>query len=245
MNNKRLKVATWNLGRPTLASKAKNDSILKTLRDVDADILVLTETNACIDLSDRYTSFSTTCLFQSLAIGKEQYKPGENRVTIWSKLAGRRRVDVCNSHSAVCAQIMTDFGELNVYGTVIGIYGKGRGKTEPPLSRTDFETTLDIQLGDWERLAELGSICVAGDFNLSFSDSYYVTRQHRQRVLECFERLDMTVPTKDLRHNIDHIALSKGFLGSVHCEPRAWPKSVSDHQRVCLTIEESTEVGHG
>lgn len=244
MTNKRLKVATWNLGRPKFASKAKNDSILKRLREVDADILVLTETNACIDLSDSYTSFSTTCLFQSLAIGKEPYEQGENRVTIWSKSDGLRRIDVCNSHSAVCAQLTTDCGELNVYGTVIGIYGKGRGKTEPPLlSYTDFERTLDVQLADWERLYELGPLCVVGDFNLSLSDSdsYYVTEKYRQRMLDCFRRIKMTVMTKDLPNNIDHIALSNSFLNLVDPKTGIWPKSVSDHQGVWLTLEKTPE----
>jgi endonuclease/exonuclease/phosphatase family metal-dependent hydrolase len=183
-------------------------------------------------------------LFQSLAIGKEQYEQGENRVTIWSKLDGRRRIDVCNSHSAVCAQLTTDFGELNIYGTVIGIYGKGRGKTEPLLLRTDFETTLDVQLADWERLAELGSLCVVGDLNLSLSDSYYVTKQHRQRMLECFQKIKMTVTTKDLRNNIDHIALSNSLLHSIDPETGTWPKSVSDHQGVWLTIKKTPEAGN-
>src|ERR1019366_7779066 len=133
MKSPQLKIATWNLGRPNPRTKDKNDSILKTLLDADADVVVLTETNSCIDLSDKYFSFPSTCLYQSLSVGKEQYEQGENRVTIWSKFPGQRRIDMCNSHSAVCAQVKTDWGEFNVYGTVIGIYGKHRGSTEPKL----------------------------------------------------------------------------------------------------------------
>jgi exonuclease III len=237
MTNKKLKIATWNLNRPTFATKAKNDSLLKTLHEVDADVLVLTETNSCIDLSKSHISFSTTCLFQSLSIGTEQYQQGENRVTIWSKLPGRRRVDMCNSHSAVCAQITTDWGELNVYGTVVGIYGKNRGKTEPILSKTDFEATLEVQLADWERLTEIGNLCIVGDFNLSLLDSYYVSKRHRQRILDCFQKLKLTVPTDKLPKNIDHVALSSLFFDAFGCKTGTWPQGKTDHQGVWLTIE--------
>jgi len=237
MKSQQLRIATWNLGRPTFATQAKNDSLLETLRTVDADILVLTETNSCIDPGEVYASFASTCLFQSLAIGAEEYQPGENRVTIWSRLPGRRRIDMCNSHSAVCAQITTDWGELNVYGTVIGIYGKNRSRFEPILSQTDFERTLEVQLADWERLAELGNLCIAGDYNLSLADNYHVTRKHRDRILACFKKLDIDVPTWKLPKNVDHIAVSKLFFNSGARTPDTWPRGKSDHQGVWLTIK--------
>jgi len=236
MKSQQLRIATWNLGRPTFATQAKNDSLLETLRTVDADILVLTETNSCIDPGEVYASFASTCLFQSLAIGAEEYQPGENRVTIWSRLPGRRRIDMCNSHSAVCAQITTDWGELNVYGTVIGIYGKNRSRFEPILSQTDFERTLEVQLADWERLAELGNLCIAGDFNLSFADDYYVSRRQRARILACFERLKINLRTGELLENVDHIAVSRVFFNPDDCSPEPW-RGKSDHQGVWLTIK--------
>jgi exonuclease III len=239
MKSQQLKIATWNLGRPTSASKAKNESILKTLHDVDADILVLTETNSCIDLSKSYTSFATTSLFETLSIGSEPYQQGENRVTIWTKLEAKRRVDLCNSHSAICVQVETAWGKLNVYGTVIGIYGKNRTSGEPKqLAQTDFERTLDVQLADWKRIVALNEpLCIAGDFNLSMAGSYYVTKEHRQRILDCFEELGITIPTKDLPENVDQIALSSSFLNPADYTPEARPKGLSDHHCVSLTIQ--------
>ena len=238
MKNQQLKIATWNLDRPTFGTKSKNDLILKTLHQVDADVLILTETNSCIDLGQNYNSYPSTCLFQSLSVGTEQYQEGENRVTIWSKLPGQRRIDMCNSHSAVCAQITTDWGELNIYGTVIGIYGKNRGKAEPILSQTDFERTLEVQLADWERLAELKSpLCIAGDFNLSLVGSYYFTKQHRQKILDCLDKLKIAVPTKELPENIDHIALSSVFFNPAGYKAETWPKAKTDHKGVLLTIQ--------
>jgi hypothetical protein len=73
MQDRELKIATWNLDRPCSTSrKLKNEAIFQKLLEIDADILVLTETNECIDLHDKYqTCFSTTGLFESLAVGRE------------------------------------------------------------------------------------------------------------------------------------------------------------------------------
>lgn len=224
----------------------KNDAIITALREVDADILVLTETNSCIDLSHMYeTCFPTTCLFQSLPIGAGECKRGENRVTIWSKLPGQRRIDMCNSHSAICAELSTVFGKLNVYGTVLGIYGKNRGSNEPILPRTDFETALEVQLADWERLATLGNLCIVGDFNLSLGDNYYFTKRHRERMLDSLQKLEIDVPTATLPDNVDQIAASRSFLNfcARPLKPHTWhtsrEKAVSDHQGVRLTLESS------
>jgi endonuclease/exonuclease/phosphatase family metal-dependent hydrolase len=246
MAEQKLKIATWNLARPTISNNRKNTAILGALRKVDADIVVLTETNSCINLQhDGYpTCFSTTCLFQSLAVDGGEYKQGENRVTIWSTLPGRRRIDMCNSHSAICAEISTAVGKLNVYGTIIGIYGKNRGRYEPKLPGTDFEISLEVQLSDWKRLSRLGDLCIAGDFNQCFGKGPYFTERHRQRILKSLEELEMDVPTVELPNNIDQIAISRSFLNSfrVTGAPETWhdniaDKKTTDHQGVFLTLE--------
>jgi hypothetical protein len=247
MADQKLKIATWNLARPTISNKRKNDAILAALYDVDADILVLTETNSCIDLSDNYeTCFSSPCLFQSLPIDGGEYKQGENRVTIWSKFPGRRRIDMCNSHSAICAELSTHCGKLNVYGTVIGIYGKNRGRYEPALTGTDFETSLELQLSDWTRLRSLGdlNLCIAGDFNLCLGQGSYFTKRHRERLLDGLEKLAIEVPTASLPDNIDQIAVSCSFLNTFlpPRSPYTWhdnirDKKTTDHKGVMLTLE--------
>jgi hypothetical protein len=242
MTSQNLKIATWNLDRPKTSAKLQNDLFLETLRSVDADILVLTETSSCIDLSEKYVPFPSASLFQSLSVGGEEYEQGENRVTVWTKLSGQRRVDMCNSHSAVCVQVVTSWGErLNIYGTVIGIYGKNRGRYESPtLSLSDFERTLDVQLADWERLAESGeSLCIAGDFNLSLVGNYYATEVHRRRVLDCFQKLNIVVPTKELTESVDHIAIASRFMRPASYVAAPWPRHHSDHEGICLTLTRS------
>jgi endonuclease/exonuclease/phosphatase family metal-dependent hydrolase len=245
MKSQQIKIATWNLNRPTLSTQPRNDSILIILRKIDADILILTETNSCIDLSDTYqTYFSTTCLFQSLALGKEFYKEGENRVTVWSKFRGQRRIDMCNSHSSVCASLETDWGALNVYGTVIGIYGKNRSQYEPKLSKNDFEAAIQAQLTDWERLADLENLCIAGDFNteLSSSGKHYVSASDRGRINECFEKIRVQVPTRDIPNNVDHVAVSASFLKDIYPTWQTWNETrnkslLSDHMGVSITLQ--------
>jgi len=246
---KTLKIATWNLMRPTTFSR-RNANILHKLEDVDADILVLTETNSCIDLSKHYkTCFSTTPLFQSLSIGTGPYGQGENRVTIWSKFSGQRRSDMCNSHSGICALLKCDdWGELNIYGTILGIYGKNRGQYEPVLTRTDFQTAVEVQIIDWERLEGLGNLCIAGDFNTSLTGDYYVSNIGRPAINDCFKRLKIKVPTSDIPNNIDHIALSEKFLKDFDPNPQweTWndakdKNQFSDHMGICLKLSRSVQ----
>jgi hypothetical protein len=230
----------------------RNANILSKLENIDADILVLTETNSCIDLSKSYqTHIPSACLFESLSIGTGPYGQGENRVTIWSKFPGQRRGDMCNSHSAVCALLNCgDWGELNVYGTILGIYGKNRGSHEPQLPKTDFETAVEIQTIDWERIARLGPLCIVGDFNtqLSSNANYYVSPSGREKINDCLNQLEIDVPTRHMPDNIDHIALSKTFLANFDPNPKweLWNKAkdkklLSDHMGVCVTLKRSEQ----
>jgi len=61
-----LKIATWNLERPKTVSR-KNAAILEKLKEVNADILILTETNSCIDLGPEYVAFPSKELMPSKA----------------------------------------------------------------------------------------------------------------------------------------------------------------------------------
>jgi hypothetical protein len=85
-----LKIATWNLERPKMPKtgkwSVKNTRITEILKEIDADILVLTETNAVIHPWQEYT----TCISSKpLPVGQLHddciYHIGENRTTIWFK----------------------------------------------------------------------------------------------------------------------------------------------------------------
>ena len=81
-----MKIATWNLER---LSKRRNSDIKEILNQLDADILILTETSSAIQL-DNYTCVSS----ENLPLNFEgiPYKKGENRVSIWTKYKVKKTI---------------------------------------------------------------------------------------------------------------------------------------------------------
>jgi len=228
-----MKIATWNVERPKKSSKLKNQRIFDALNEINADILILTETNSLITPGEGYKPFSTSPLAGSISEKGEEYSEGENRVTIWSKYEMTRSFETYDSATSICVGFKTPLGELNIYGTVIGIYGN-RDK--------GFDRHLKMQLDDWKSLSEQGHICIAGDFNISFSDEYYYTKLGRQQVTECFEKLKIEILTGQIPANIDHVAISESFSKSVVPTIQTWntdkDKKVSDHIGICLAFED-------
>ena len=53
-----MKIATWNLERININGQ-KTNGIIEYLKNLNADILILTETNECIDLGEQYKVFHT------------------------------------------------------------------------------------------------------------------------------------------------------------------------------------------
>ena len=50
-----MKILTWNLERP----KKANQDILEKLAELDADVLILTETNSAINPGEKYSFVAT------------------------------------------------------------------------------------------------------------------------------------------------------------------------------------------
>ena len=221
----KLKIATWNLKRPRHSS-ARNLKIIEELRKVNADILVLTETNSIINPGSEYQQVSTTALSKS---NSTYYGEGEVRTTIWSKSAATQQAITYDPDTSVCILFPTALGELNVYGTVIGVFGN---------RNPSFLVDLRKQISDWKHLAKNG-ICVVGDFNLSFADSYYFTKVGRQLITDCFEELKIKNLTHDIKNNIDHIAISESFVNGAKFDTGIWNegKKLSDHQGVWAVLE--------
>ena len=70
------KIANWNLERPKSKSE-KTKLAIEKIQEVNADIIVLTETSKSVDLSEIYP-------FQISTLSYER-TPNEHWVTIWSK----------------------------------------------------------------------------------------------------------------------------------------------------------------
>lgn len=220
-----MKIATWNIERPTHNSK-KNAAITAYLHELDADILILTETNEAIQPDCNYQCYYTSAPTESF------YKAGERRTSIYTKYELAGEFDTFRSDTSICKTLRTPFGDLHVYGTVIGINGN---------RRHNFTTDLDEQVKDFERIAATGNFCLAGDLNMSFCDNYYFTDTGRKTMVDCFNKLNLVNLTGAVAENIDHIVLSKTFITGKKIEVQTWNEErkkgkLSDHMGVCVTI---------
>jgi len=234
-----LVIGTWNLDRPKTDTQPKSRRILEEITKVNADIWVLTETNSCIQPGPDYVPFATSPLLGCSFSRGETYQKGENRTTIWVKreLKAEQLPEYSNWHSSICVAVKgTSFGDINIYGTVIGIYGLG----------PDFDEGLEVQIDDWRKLKELGNMCIAGDFNVFLEDSTSHSKDARQKLRAVFEQLDLEVPSQDIPKNVDHIAVPRSLSGAVVRPICKWnegqdgnppDRNVSDHMGICLTLK--------
>jgi endonuclease/exonuclease/phosphatase family metal-dependent hydrolase len=225
-----MKIATWNIERPTKSGK-KSKEIISFLRDLNADILVLTETNDFIDLGPDYSVQHTSVLQDKM------YNVGERRVSIFSQFPfSDKKLETFNPETALCVSIKTSLGELSVYGTVLGVLGnKGN----------QFKDDLEKQLLDYENINKQSkNFCIIGDLNISFSDNYYFTKDGRMKLNSSFEKYQMKNYTADLKHNIDHIILTEKFVGKHKIVTSYWNETenkqtrLSDHKGVMIEIFE-------
>ena len=219
-----MKIATWNLERPTKNGK-KTPRILEELKKINADFLVLTETNTFIELGeDYYVTHSTKD-------SQDYFKEGERRVSVFSKYPITEDFESFRADTSVCVNLDTPKGGLIIYGTVIGNRGnKG----------FNFKEDLESQLLDFERLSINKNFCIAGDFNISFSDSYYTIKESRDKLKTIFQKLGFEILTEKLEENIDHIVLTKTFRSQSELKIGIWneDKNLSDHKGVWIEIED-------
>ena len=163
-----MKIATWNIERPTKNGKITKE-IISFLRELNADILVLTESTDFIDLGPDYNVQHTSILQDKM------YKVGERRVSIFSQYPfSDKNFATFNSDTSLCVNIKTSLGELTVYGTILGVLGnKGN----------QFKDDLEKQLLDFENISkQTKNFCIIGDLNTSFSDNYYFTKVGRDKL---------------------------------------------------------------
>ncbi len=223
-----MKIATWNVERPSKSSP-KTVEIINILKSLNADIIVLTETNEFIDLGEEYKVYHTAALQDPM------YKKGERRVSIFTRYPQPENVsfyETFNAETSICAHLDTPIGRLAVYGTIIGIYGN-REKS--------FIADLEAQLNDIENVgSKVRSFCFIGDLNMSFADSYYFTQEGRIKLITAFDKSGLKNYTTNQPNNIDHIVLSKHFVGDRSVEWSDWnkEKKLSDHKGVMIEIVE-------
>ena len=218
-----MKIATWNIDR--LKTKKNVFPIAKCIEKIDADILILTEYNSILELP--YYEYKITT--EQLPESPYHYKETERRVAIFSKFPIKKSFKTYDSQTSCCVELATTFGNLIVYGTVVGIIGN---------TDLDFKTDLIKQTEDISTISKLGNFCYTGDLNISFADNYYFTKFGRETFLECFKGNQLTNLTGIISENIDHIVLTESFAKQFKCGISEWntDKTLSDHKGVCLNL---------
>jgi len=219
-----MKIATWNLERPNIIKK---QVIIDKLIDIDADILILTETSSIIKL-DNYSCVSTEHLpafFDNI-----NYKTGENRVSILTKYKTVNRHETFDSYTTVCSDIETPWGMLTVYGSIIGVFGNQQPR---------FDNDLYGQLADFERLFPDRQVCLAGDLNTTFSGRPWPSKKARKTLFDSFEKFGLTNTTGSIQDTVDHIVLSTSFVENKQIEIETWnqDKKLSDHVGHIITLK--------
>ena len=223
-----LKIVTWNLMRPNTKTYNRNSVFHETLRSLDADIIVLTETNGLMDLGNDYFLSKT----KALPSDHEgfPYSDGENRTTIYSKYPFTRHFNTYDEYTAVCSEVLTPFGHLIIYGTIMGVTG---GKD------SRFKSDFEKQMMDIVAISQNGSTCVAGDLNITLSGYAYPSHAIINDVNDFFEDNAIEILTRNISDTVDHIAISQQFLVNLNFETERLPfdKKITDHNLVIVTLE--------
>lgn len=225
-----MKVATWNIER--LKHKRLLNDIISSCEQVQADIIVLTETDELVRLN--YSNcFKTPTPYDMRIPHFEQqlhYEATEHRISIYTNYKCVRQHTTFDKYTALCVELETEKGNLLVYGTIIGIHGN---------RRSSYMEDLMKQIQDYKRLsAGVSNLCICGDYNCSFADNYYFTKDGRAQILQSFEENNIEILTAGRPSCIDHIAVSKHFIIDSEIQIEEWnqEKTMSDHKGIAITL---------
>lgn len=219
-----MKIATWNVER--LKHRHSLDEIISVCNNVQADILILTETDLQITPDFQYC-FHTPLLAE---VDAAFYKATENKVSIFTNYPCVQQHTAYDKYTSLCVELETEMGNLLVYGTIIGIYGN---------RHPSFMEDLNKQMLDLHRLANEGKrLCFSGDFNCSFSDNYYFTKSGRTLLTTSLEQENLKILTRHQKECIDHIAVSREFLSTEDFQVKEWnlDKRLSDHKGIAVAF---------
>jgi endonuclease/exonuclease/phosphatase family metal-dependent hydrolase len=243
------RIATWNLERPKLNGWKWNPLIQEKIREIDADIWILTETNASIVPSS--TRNPATGYVPLASLPAISHSLGESCSTIWSRYGIKQAIRTFEVDTAVCAEIETPLGLMVVYGTII-TYANDTGEKGISKKWMEHRKAIDEHSKNWVDIAKEFPnhlLCVAGDFNQNrdgipwFQDDNenkksvkLLTDELDKIPLRCVTEQDMRRDKGLPRANIDHICLSTPLAKRVSSYGCWYDKNLSDHNGVYVDI---------
>lgn len=225
-----MKILSWNLERPKKNQLAKINQIQNLIKNENADIIIVTESNRCIDFGQEYFELHTDFLHSFH--DHQNYSEGENRVSIYSKFPFKKQISTYDSFTTVCGLAETNFGELVIYGSIIGIFG-GKG--------LHFENDLEQQKKDIKNLK--GNICFSGDFNISFSGWKYPSIKIIEGTKEFFSAQNLEIITKNNKDSAIHTIFNKDFLKDKIYTTKmiGIDRKISDHNLIICEISKQNQ----
>ena len=242
-----LKIANWNLERVSpYQDRAKR--IKKAMKEISADIWILTETHKEITLPSFY---SVSC-----KIIDDELNPKE----CWSAILSRYPIESLNSfvsdkkRCVACKLEHPEYGIIIIYGLVLPWIGS-EWNGVPSRDGQAFASALSLYQSDWKELRHTYPSAlhiVAGDFNQSLTAwHYYGSMRNRERLEVALKKNHLYATTSGDNDPIardsapqaciDHICISNTAIGRVVSTKR-WPntaipdKSFSDHFGVVITL---------
>ena len=238
-----MKIATWNLESVRPLTSPRRAAFLTAMREVDADVWVLTETWAdLVPLPDYQPVVESGAA--------EDLTPDRRWVAIWvKKCVSAERQDIRSQPDRMgCARIkQPGQSDLVVVGTVL----PWPNDRQWP-GATGFCEALDGQAGEWERLRgtpDTSTLVVAGDFNQSVPYvRYFGSTKGATALLETLTAQGLFCLTPGIdpltdTPRIDHICISRSgfrppFLPRIDTwkVPRIGEKPITDHAGVSADL---------
>lgn len=222
-----MRILSWNLERPNNNPNSdKNIFIIKLIEKLNPDIIFLTETNSSINLENYF-------IYQSTELPKihekQEYKKGENRVTIFSKFSIEKTFETYDAYTAICCQIDSPLGKLTLYGSIIGSFG---GKD------SYFENDLKNQKLEIERFAKNQNLIYSGDFNISFSGFPYPSIIKVAEMNDFFNSNSLENLTRKNNNSVVHIVANRNILSEkTHAQEMIQiERKISDHNLILVEI---------
>ena len=220
-----MKIATWNIER--LKRKSALIEINSLLEELYTDILVLTETDSRVHLPQFQTCLTANPLTE---LDVTNCRKTEHRIAIYTNYQVVNQFETYDKNTSLCIELATPWGNLIVYGTIIGIYGN---------RNPNFKIDLLQQIEAIKLLSTKGNFCFIGDYNTSFSDNYYFTNYGRNSLNKAFEKNNLKLVTRNQPECIDHIAISKYFISDKSIEIDEWnlDKKLSHHNGIAVHLK--------
>ena len=203
-----MRIATWNLERPSRTGWKIPPRQRARMAAIDADVWVLTETRASVAPSDDHHGLHTPPHPTRRADTDERW------TSSWSRWPLEATAVPADPRGTVSAVVHAPAGPVVVYGTVIP-WANDKGEDGTARMWEVHHREIERQGREW-RQHPAAPLVVAGDFNQSRDSSgWYGTRQGRALLtdtmhaagLECLTEADMVaVGELASAHLVDHVS---------------------------------------